>query len=290
MPRRVRGRLVFRLGTAAALLLVGGAYGWRRYGPCSQTARYRRAVAELPIAQDPVQILTEEHVAVLPAQVATYLRRAGAVGCPVAHGFRARLTGRIRNGPDQPWMPFVAEQVNSYHPSVARLFHMSATMRGLPVDILHMLTDGRATMRGLVLSMVPVVDASGPEMDRAETVTLFNDLCLFAPSALVNAPVEWEPVDERTVKATYTNAGHAVTATLVFDEAGDLVDFVSDHRSKASEDGRVFTPLRWSTPIHEYTQSPGRRHCLRGEAHWHAPTGEYAYLELQVQALEFQPA
>ena len=288
MTGHAASRLV--LAGSAALLLAAGVYGWRRYGPRSHASRFRRAVADLPTSSDPAHIVTEDDLAALPPQVATYLRRMGAVGSPVAEEFRARLRGRIRSGPDQPWMPFVAEQVNSYHPSVARLFHMSATMRGLPVDILHTLTDGRATMRGLVLSMVPVVDASGPEMDRAETVTLFNDLCLFAPSALVNAPVEWEPVDERTVKATYTNAGHAVTATLVFDEAGDLVDFVSDHRSKASEDGRVFTPLRWSTPIHEYTQSPGQRHCLRGEAHWHAPTGEYAYLELQVQALEFQPA
>lgn len=43
------------------------------------------------------------------------------------------------------------------------------------------------------------------------------------------------------MRATYSNADHAVTATLVFDEAGDLVDFVSDDRSMASSDGRTFT-------------------------------------------------
>lgn len=273
-----------------AVLLITAVYGWRRYGPRSQASRYRRAVAEMPTSPHPARIVTEEDLATLPVQVATYLRRTGAVGRPVAHGFRARLMGRIRSDTDQPWMPFVAEQVNSYAPTVARAFHMRATMRGLPVDILHLLLDGHATMRGLALSMIPVVDASGPQMDRAETVTLFNDLCLFAPSALVTAPVEWDEVGERAVRGTYVNAGHSVSATLVFDEVGDLVDFVSDDRSMASGDGRTFTPMRWSTPIHEYAHEAGRRHFLRGEARWHAPDGQYAYIELHVEALETHPA
>ena len=35
-------------------------------------------------------------------------------------------------------------------------------------------------------------------MDLAETVTLFNDMCLFAPAALVGAPVRWTEIDART--------------------------------------------------------------------------------------------
>jgi len=179
--------------------------------------------------------------------------------------------------------------VNSYQPTVARLFHMHATMKGLPVDVLHQLIDGRATMRGLALFMVPVVDAAGPQMDQAETVTLFNDLCLFVPSALLTAPVQWEPVDEHTVRATYSNAGHTITALLIFDEAGDLVDFVSDDRSMASGDGRTFIPMRWSTPVGEFTQRSGRRQLLQGEARWHAPGGDFSYIEMRVDGLEIQP-
>ena len=287
MTGHAASRLV--LAGSAALLLVAGVYGWRRYGPRSHASRFRRAVADLPTSSDQAHIVTEDDLAALPPQVATYLRRMGAVGSPVAEEFRARLRGRIRSGPDQPWMPFVAEQVNSYQPTVARLFHMHATMKGLPVDVLHQLIDGRATMRGLALSMVPVVDAAGPQMDQAETVTLFNDLCLFVPSALLTAPVQWEPVDEHTVRATYSNAGHTITALLIFDEAGDLVDFVSDDRSMASGDGRTFIPMRWSTPVGEFTQRSGRRQLLQGEARWHAPGGDFSYIEMYVDGLEIQP-
>lgn len=48
--------------------------------------------------------------------------------------------------------------------------------------------------------------------------------------------------------------------------------------------------MRWSTPVHEYTELAGRRHCLRGEARWHATAGEYTYIDLRVDELELLPA
>ena len=38
-------------------------------------------------------------------------------------------------------------------------------------------------MRVRLLSLIPMVDASGPDLRRKETVTVFNDLCLLAPGA-----------------------------------------------------------------------------------------------------------
>ena len=179
-------------------------------------------------------------------------------------------------------MTFTGEQVNTYSPTASRRFSIDATMFGLPVDVLHVLTDGRATMRAAVCSTLPVARGAGPEMDRAETVTLFNDLCIMAPAALVDAPVEWEPIDARRVRGTYTNGKHTVSAELLFDEDGDLVDFVSDDRFAADPGGKSFTRRRWSTPVGDYQMRHGRRLASVGSAVWHAPApdGTFAYLEL----------
>ena len=48
-------------------------------------------------------------------------------------------------------------------------------------------------MRAKALSVATVVDASGPEMDRGETVTVFNDLVVLAPGAIVDAPCGGRP-------------------------------------------------------------------------------------------------
>ena len=66
-----------------------------------------------------------------------------------------------------------------------------------------------------------MVTAAGPDLDRAETVTLFNDLCVLAPAALVEAPVTWQRIDGHRVRGTYTNGTETITADLIFN-ADDL--------------------------------------------------------------------
>ena len=87
-------------------------------------------------------------------------------------------------------------------------------MHGLPVTVLHVYDHGKATMRGKLLSLVTVVSASGPVMDRAETVTLFNDLVVFAPAAIVDAPIRWTAVDDQHALGTLTYGDETVTARL----------------------------------------------------------------------------
>ena len=145
-------------------------------------------------------------------------------------------------------MTFTGEQVNTYGSAPSRLFFMDAAMRGLPVDVLHVFVGRSATMPVKACSLVALVDAAGPDMDQAETVTLFNDLAVFAPSALIDAPITWQALDDHHVRGAFTNGAHTVTAELNFNDYYELVDFVSDDRLAASENGKSFTPKRWSTP------------------------------------------
>jgi hypothetical protein len=147
-------------------------------------------------------------------------------------------------------------------------------------------------MRVRAASVIPVVSAAGPEMDRAETVTLFNDLCILAPAALVDAPVEWDAPDGQRVRGAFTHAGGTVTAELVFDDEHHLVDFVSDDRLRASPDGKTFTRQRWSTPITGYRDFRGRSVGATGQARWHAPApeGGFTYLEIVVDDIDYEAA
>jgi hypothetical protein len=280
-----------KAGTAVnVVMLVAAAYGYASQGPRSFRAEYRRRVSA--VLGEPVPgggVVTEADLATLPAPVAGYLRRCGAVGQPRVANFRARIHGRIRSGPDKPWMRFTGEQVNTFGPHPHRLFLIDATMRGLPVDVFHAFDDGRATMRARLCSVAAILDAAGPDMDRGETVTVFNDLCVFAPAALVDVPVAWQPLDARRVRGTLTVGAQTVTAELVFGADGDLVDFVSDDRLAASADGRTFTRQRWSTPIEAYRQFGPRRVVAAGHGRWHAPApvGEFAYVDIHVDDITY---
>lgn len=101
-------------------------------------------------------------------------------------------------------MPFTGEQVNTYRAQPSRLFLMDATRFGIPVDVLHAYRGSSATMRVEACSLVPMVNADGPDLDRAETVTLFNDLCLLAPGALIVARIIWHTIDADHIRGTFT--------------------------------------------------------------------------------------
>jgi hypothetical protein len=183
-------------------------------------------------------------------------------------------------------MSFTGKQYNGYDPP-SRLFLMDASMFGVPFQAFHRFVGTSATMRVKIASLVPVVDAKGPAMDKSETVTLFTDSCVFAPGALLDRNIQWHVVDDRTVNAAFTNGNYTIHATLSFNAAGELVDFVSDDRSAASADGKSFTPTRWSTPLGEYRAFGPRRLMGRGEAVWHSGAGRYAYLRFELDSVEY---
>lgn len=279
-----------RFGTVAnALILVAAIYGCAAWGPWSLRAAYDGALAARAGASPAAAPITEAELEPLPAPVRGYLRRAGVVGQPRAQHFAIRWVGRIRGAADAPWMDFVAEQVN-FVDEPARFFKMDARRGGLPVDVLHVFEGGAASMRVRLLSLLPMVDAGGPEMTRSETVTVLNDMVLFAPTALLSRGLTWEAIDDRRARVHYTAGEHTVSAELVFEYTAadtgekvyELVDFISDDRSMASPTGDAFTRARWSTPVDAHRPYGALRLPSRGEARWHPDTGAFNYIEAEV--------
>jgi hypothetical protein len=284
-----------KAGTAANVVLgVSVLHGFASQGPFGFRSEYRRLTAGTLAAvaasqPDGSNAVTESDLGGLPAPLAAYVAWSGAVGQPHVGGFRARISGRIRSGPDKPWMPFTGEQVNTYLPEPSRVFFMDATMFGLPVDVLHAYVGDAAQMRVRLCSIGSMISSAGAEVTRAETVTLLNDLCVMAPAALVDAPVRWTALDDHHVRAEFTNAGHTVTAELEFNDRHELVDFVSDDRLRASANGQTFTRQRWSTPLREHRDVGSRRVAVLGLCRWHGaqPEHSFDYLEFHVDDITY---
>ncbi|MCW2868626.1 MAG: hypothetical protein JWR20_2814 [Marmoricola sp.] len=280
-----------KFGTIANVVLVLLAgYGFAALGPTSFRTQWRGAAAEaLADAEGSTSVVSEHDLAGLPGPLAAYVRRSGAVGRPRTTSLQARFHGRMRSAPGQAWMPFTGIQVNTFGPRPRRVFLMDASRAGLPVTVLHSFKNGTATMRAKLLSVLTVVDASGAEMDRGETVTVFNDLVVLAPAAIVDAPVQWAAVDAHHVRGTFVNGGQTVSAVLTFDADHDLVDFVSEDRLRASPDGTSFTRQEWSTPLSGHRYLDGRRILLAGRGQWHAPApeGSFTYVELCMDQIAY---
>jgi hypothetical protein len=279
-----------RAGALANLaILVGVVFGFLVHGPFSLRAAYEADVARGLARAGVAQPITEADLAPLPPPVQRYLRTTGVVSLPRVRYFHARMHGRIRSGADARWMPIIAEQYNFFDGEPQRLFYMNASMFGIPLQGFHRYVGRSASMLVKVAGIIPVVNASGPDMTKAETVTLLNDMSIMAPSTLIDPRIEWEAIDDRTVRATLTNAGQSIRAELEFNAAGDLTNFRSGDRQKSSEDGASMTPARWSTPIGGYRSFGPFRLASHGEGRWQEAGNDYAYIELDFDEITYGP-
>jgi Family of unknown function (DUF6544) len=157
----------------------------------------------------------------------------------------------------------------------------------VPVQGYHRYVGPSATMTVKAAALVPVVEVSGPEMNEGETVTMFNDMCVIAPATLIDPAIVWESVDARAARASFTNAGHTIRAELSFNEAGELTNFWSDDRYQTSPDGKSVKKVRWSTPLTGYRSFGRVRLASGGEARWHDASGDYAYIELTLDDVQY---
>ena len=271
-------------GVNVVLLLVV-AHGWLTEGPRSFHAQYVRDANAGLARMVAGPVITEADLARLPDPVQRYLRVTRTVGQPRVQNYRLRFRGRIRRAPDSRWMPFEAEQ-QSFADEPTRLFLMRARLFGVPVEAFHRSVGGHATMQVTIAGAFPLENARGAEMDRAETVTLFNDMCLLAPGTLIDPGIAWEAVDTTTARARFTHGAQTIAATLLFDSAGHLVNFVSDDRSRSESNG-TFTPRRFSTPVRDYRDFGPVRIMSFGEARWLLPDGEFTYGEFNLVELRY---
>ena len=232
----------------------------------------------------PPQILEAEDLAALPDPVVRYLRLTGAVGRPVPRDLRIEFDAVMRRRPGDPGMAARSVQYN-FLGDPARYFFMRARMFGLSVAALHAYRKGQAEFTVRVASAFTMVNQRGSDISRSETVTVLNDLCVFAPGALIDHRLRWEPIDDSCSAVTFVNGPPEVHAELIFDAQGDLADFRSDDRPDSSS-GR-FVPMRWNTPLGDHRQIGGVRVPTSGATIYARPDGPFTYGEFRLRSLAY---
>ncbi|MGB5774340.1 MAG: DUF6544 family protein [Sedimenticolaceae bacterium] len=266
------------------MLLIGvgvGLYAWST--SLSRAFDQRRAeAAALPLAE--AHVLTEDDLEHLPAPVRRYIALTGSIGRPVVTEIVMRFDAAMYDAPGEPGMTGPVVQYERFD-TPDRLFLMKTRMKGLPVTVLHDFNRDQAKMRVRLAGMANVVDIAGPELTRTETVTILNDIAFFAPSRLIDPRLGWSAVDDRHAEVAFTLGPNTVSAQLVFNDAGELVDFVSEDRGRLEKDGTLRL-ARWTTPLGHYRDFDGWRLASEGDAIWHLPEGPFTYGHLRLTHYE----
>jgi hypothetical protein len=270
-----------KFGTIANIIILLGAIAG--YGFWSFENFYKEDVAAWLDASSKIEktLLTENDIEHLPPPVQKYLKYAGVINKEKVNNVKIVFDVEMREK-GRDWFKATSVQYNFFD-EPTRLFYMNAKMFGITVPGYHRYVEAKATMDIRLFGLIPIVKQSGEVMNKTETVTLFNDMCLMVPATLIDKRILWEPIDSLTTKATFTNRGISISAILYFNEAGQLINFTSDDRTSISD----MKQYRFSTPVYGYNNINGMNVMSGGEAIWHYPDGEFAYGKFNLKSIEY---
>jgi hypothetical protein len=239
--------------------------------------------ARQPIKEE--SLLSKEETDHLPACVQKYLGYTGTIGKSKPQNICIEFDAEMYRKPGNKPMKSHSVQYNFYG-NYSRLFLMKASKTGIPFSALHLYINGQAIFQVKVAELFKVVDITGEELTTAETVTLLNDMCIFAPGGLVDKRLTWNEIDSLSTKVTLTNGKYIVSAILYFNESGELINFMSDDRSALQDDGTV-KKFRWTTPVSKYKEFDGRKIPTVGKTIWHYPEGEFTYGVFTLRSIKY---
>ena len=229
--------------------------------------------------------LSKEETAHLPVCVQKYLDYTGAIGKSKPQNVCIEFDAEMYRKPGDKPMKSKSLQYNFYG-NYSRLFLMNASKMGIPFRALHIYKNEQAIFQVKVAELFKVVDVSGEELTKAETVTLLNDMCIFAPACLVDNRLAWKEIDSLSAKVTLTNGNYVVSAMLYFNEVGELINFVSDDRSAIQDDGTMKIE-QWSTPVSDYKEFDGRKIPTEGKTIWHYAEGDFTYGVFTLKSIKY---
>ena len=231
------------------------------------------------------EIITEAHIEPLPEPVQRYLRYAQVLGKPRVRCAKVRQKGLMRTNPGQRWMPVEAVQYSTLAGPLSRTWY--ARIKLGPLTLLNgydRYDNGAGSMLIRLLSMFPVVNARGSEIDMSALIVFINDMVMW-PTAFLSDYIHWEAIDSMSAHARVNLHGKQFSAVLRFNEDDELVDFITEDRYRSVGKGQVQN--KWSTPLRRYREVNGLRIPTEGEAVWHLTEGEFPYIQATIGEVRY---
>lgn len=231
-------------------------------------------------------IVTEKDLSRLPLIVQRWLRQCGVVKQVIPFKVHISQSGRMRTSIDNDsWMPFTATQVNTVV-SPGFIWYADVNMfAGIGFKGRDRLESGKGEMLIKFLSLIPVVNASGKEMDQGSMIRNLAEIC-WIPSMAIMPYVKWEQRDSLSAIATMTIQDMQVSGTFYFNQAGENTRFEAIRYYKRKEGA---TPEHWvveNDPKSNLVFN-GVRVPTQSTITWKLKEGDFTWLHLKVEDITY---
>ncbi|WP_318502341.1 DUF6544 family protein [Bacillus sp. T3] len=227
--------------------------------------------------------LQEEDLTGLPDPVQRWLESTNIIGKKKIISVRLKQTGRMRTTIDGRWMEASAEQ---YFRIDEPEFVWKAKVKMAPLFSLAGLdrySNGKGKMSIKLLSLFPVVDAEGPEIDQGTLLRYLGEMPWF-PSAALSPYIKWDSIDVNNAKATMSYKGVSASGVFTFNANGDLVQFFA---KRYREVKGKYELMDWGGVTKEVKEVNGIRIPTKSDIIWKEETGDFKWFECEIAAIEY---
>ena len=206
----------------------------------------------------------------IPDPAQRLLARALPAGTPLTSAATVEMTGEIKLG---RWMPFRADQI--LRASVGFVWWPVVGGRLLRFTGADLLGPVEARMEFRLQGLVPVAQASGPDVARSAAGRLAAETVAWVPQALTpQAGARWSAVDDEHAVVTLDAAGETVDVEVAVDPDGRVVS-LGLQRWKDSADPPGFEPFGGRVED-EFVTSEGVHIVGAGAVGWGWATPQWA--------------
>lgn len=219
----------------------------------------------------------------LPRPVQNWLQYSQVVGKERIVAARTKHDVTMRLKENQPWLKAQAEQ---YFRTEEPGFIWAVDIKMAP--LVHVTgkdqyIEGRGNMLIKLLSLIPVANANGKEIDQGTLLRYLSEIML-VPTAALSDTIQWEGIDSKSAKATMSYKGVTASGVFTFNEKGEILNFVAQRFGDFAGGYRMET---WCAEITEYKEFNGFKVASKGDIIWKLKTGDYHWYRFEVKEIEY---
>ncbi len=275
--------LVAGVLVAAAFVVAG--YGASRW---AQGTRALLVRLEATRVASPVRVFDATELDGQPPPVQRYFRAVLKDGQPIVAAASVEHRGSFNMSTSgEQWKSFASTQrVVTQRPGFvwdARI----AMLPGLVVHVHDAYVAGEGILHAAILGLFTLADLRGGEaVAEGELMRFLAEAAWYPTALLPSQGVQWEPVDDRSARATLVDGPLGLTLLFRFNDEG-LVESVRAEARGRTVGGRVvMTPWqgRWS----DYRDHGGMRVPFSGEVAWLLPEGAKPYWRGTITAMSYE--
>lgn len=147
-----------------------------------------------------------------------YLLHAIQPGAPLARWVELKMSGTIKAKADAPWMPLQAIQILT--PGRGFVWKAKAKAGPIFLRVTDHYADRNGRMRITLLGLLPIVNASNPDIAKSAAGRLLAESCWLPTTFLPQHGAVWKEMDSLHAEVTLTVDDLTTTLTLTMDEEG----------------------------------------------------------------------